>query len=223
MKTNPLADAFLFDLDGTLTDTEIYYRKTWPAAAAHFGYSMDPEMILAMRSLGRPFAERQFKTWFGDDVPYHEIRAFRKVLDKEMIRDYGLRLKPGAEELLQWLKKEEYTVALVTADNRESAGRKLEMSGILPYFDRIICAEMVEMGKPAPDIYRYACDELQVLPERAFAAEDSPNGVRSAYTAGCKVIMVPDLTEPDEDLEKLLYACVGSLGEIVSILQDHTR
>ena len=77
---------------------------------------------------------------------------------------------------------------------------------------------MVEKGKPAPDIYSYACKELGLPPDRTFAVEDSPNGVTSAYRAGCKVIMIPDLTQPDSELEKLLYKKLDSLIQIKELL-----
>jgi DNA helicase-2/ATP-dependent DNA helicase PcrA len=77
---------------------------------------------------------------------------------------------------------------------------------------------MVKLGKPAPDIYAYACDELGLDPSETFAVEDSPNGVTSAYLAGCKVIMVPDLTQPDEELSKKLYRKVDKLMDIKSLI-----
>lgn len=58
---------------------------------------------------------------------------------------------------------------------------------------------MVAEGKPSPDIYLYACRQLGLAPEECMAVEDSPNGVMSAYRAGCKVVMVPDQTQPDEN------------------------
>ena len=82
---------------------------------------------------------------------------------------------------------------------------------------------LIGQGKPAPDIYRYACEKLQLAPERTFAVEDSPNGIRSAYAAGCHVIMVPDLTGPDEELSRMLYACVGSLTDIRELFKDYSR
>ena len=57
--------AVLFDLDGTLTDTEKFYQTAWPQALAHFGYEMSPEKPLELRSLGRPFAVEKFKEWYG--------------------------------------------------------------------------------------------------------------------------------------------------------------
>ena len=211
--------AVIFDLDGTLTDTEKYYYKAWPEAAAYFGLQMEPQMALELRSLGRPFAKERFFQWFGAEADYEEIRAYRKKLVEEMVRKNGIPVKPGAEELLQWLKDQKITVALATANDRERAEKKLAKAGLISFFDHILGADMVQYGKPAPDLYRFACRELQTDPSLAIAVEDSPNGVRSAYEAGCQVIMVPDLTEPDAETRRMLAACVGRLTDIIDIIE----
>lgn len=220
MYKRKVADAVIFDLDGTLTDTEKYYQITWPKAIEHYGYKAEPWMALELRSLGRPFAPQKFREWFGDDFDYMKVREYRKGLVEELVRERGIPLKPGALDILSWLRQHGILTALATANNFERTKRYLTKIGLFDYFDRIICADMVEYGKPAPDIYRYACEELDILPERAFAVEDSPNGVKSAYGAGCKVIMVPDLTEPDDELMKMLYARIDTLLEIKGIIFD---
>ena len=65
---------------------------------------------------------------------------------------------------------------------------------------------MVEHGKPAPDIYRYACEQLKEKPEHCMAVEDSPNGAMSAMRAGCKTVYIPDQTPVEEELKSGLYA-----------------
>ena len=92
------------------------------------------------------------------------------------------------------------------------------MTGLEGYFDRLISAIQVKEGKPSPDIYLYACEQLGVSPEDCIAVEDSPNGVLSAYRAGCKVVMVPDQTEPDEELSRLLYAKVTRIDSLTDLL-----
>ncbi len=212
------ADAVIFDLDGTLTDTEKYYKIAWPEALRYFGYDPDPDISLELRSLGRPFAPLKFKEWFGDGFDYDAVREYRKKLVAAMIEKNGIPLKPGAKEILEWLKQEGIITALATANDLKRTAGYLEKIGLSGYFDRIICADMVKLGKPAPDIYAHAVQKLGLSPDRCFAVEDSPNGVKSAYAAGCKVIMVPDLTEPDEELKKLLCARVSSLIEIKKLL-----
>lgn len=210
--------AVLFDLDGTLIDTERFYRICWPQAVAAHGYEMSDEQALSMRSLGRPFAPARLKEWFGQDLDYEAVRNTRKQLMEEMIAREGIDVKPGAEELLRFLHQRGITAAVVTATDLERAGRYLQQVGLKDCFDRIISATQVKQGKPAPDIYEFACRELGVAPEHCIAVEDSPNGVRSAYGAGCKVIMVPDQTQPDEDLAKCLLASVPGLAEIVKFV-----
>lgn len=209
-----IADAVIFDLDGTLTDTEKYYKIAWPKAIRHFGYEVDDELVLEFRSLGRPFAVDKFREWFGEDFDYFKVREYRKQLVEELIQECGIPLKPGAVEILTWLRAKGIKTALATANEYERTERYLKKIGLFEYFDKIICANMVKFGKPAPDIYSFACKELGLDPERTIAVEDSPNGVNSAYGAGCKVVMVPDLTEPDGELNSKLYARVDTLLDI---------
>lgn len=207
--------AVLFDMDGTLIDTECYYRRCWPEALKAFGYQMTDEQALFMRSLGRPFAPEQLKLWFGEELDYWAVRDKRKSLMEEMIAREGIRIKPGAVELLEYLNSAGITAAVVTATDLERANRYLERLGLLKYFDRVISATQVKEGKPSPDIYEFACRELGLEPGACIAVEDSPNGVRSAFRAGCKVIMVPDQTEPDEELAKCLYKRESNLANII--------
>lgn len=219
MSNNNVAiQAVIFDLDGTLIDTEKYYRICWPAALADFGYSITDEQVLSLRSLGRPFAPQRLQEWFGEDFNYEEVRQRRKELMEEMLAERGIVCKPGVKELLTFLKERQITVAIATATDLERTHRYLAKVGLEGSFTRIISATQVKEGKPSPDIYRYACEELGLSPEHCMAVEDSPNGVLSAYRAGCKVVMVPDQTEPDEELRTYLFGCVDTLSDIVKLI-----
>ncbi len=206
--------AVIFDMDGTLIDTEKYYRVFWKKALQEFGYTMTDEQALSMRSLGRPFAPERLREWFGEELDYQKVRQRRKELMEQCIEREGIRRKPGALELLFKLRKQGVTTAIATATDLERTEKYLKMAGLDGYFDEIISATMVKEGKPSPDIYLYACGKLGLKPQECIAVEDSPNGVLSAYRAGCKVIMVPDQTKPDGEMHKLLYACVNSLSDI---------
>ena len=171
-----------------------------------------------MRSLGRPFAPRQLKDWYGEDFDYYVVRDKRKEMMEETLDRDGIKCKPGAVELLEDLKKRHITAAVATATDLERTEKYLAMVGLRPYFEKLISATMVAEGKPSPDIYLYACRQLGLAPEECIAVEDSPNGVMSAYRAGCKVVMVPDQTQPDEKLKKCLYACVPTLADISHLI-----
>ena len=159
----------IFDLDGTLLDTEKYYFAKWKEAMAHFGYHMTDEEAYSVRSLGMPYAPEHFKKLYGEDFDYDKVHTYRrKLTDQKRV-------------------------------------------GLYDYLDHIVSARQVAHGKPAPDVYLYACSQLHVQPQECYAVEDSPNGIHSAYSAGCKVFMVPDLTQPDAELEKFIYKKVESL------------
>lgn len=210
--------AVIFDLDGTLVDTEKYYRVCWPKAVEQYGYAMSDEQALSLRSLGRPFAPARFREWYGDKFDYELIRACRKRLMEECIAKNGIQLKPGATELLQYLKGRGIVTALATANDRVRTHRYLEKIGLSDSFDHIVCADMVARGKPAPDIYLYACEKLQEEPQNCIAVEDSPNGAVSAVDAGCKVVFVRDQTPAEDTLIPRLYACVESLSALRELI-----
>lgn len=212
-----MTKAVLFDMDGTLVDTERYFRIYWPKTLQEFGYHMTDEQALSLRSLGRPFAPAQLKEWFGEAIDYPAIRARRTELMEAVFEKEGLQLRPGAVEILSELRERSIPSYVVTASPIERTERYLKTTGIRVFFPRIISATEVKEGKPSPDVYLYACRELGLAPQDCIAVEDSPNGVLSAYRAGCKVVMVPDQTGT-EGLERYLYGSAPTLKEIGQFL-----
>ena len=129
------ADAVIFDLDGTLTDTEKFYQKAWPMALEHFGYKVEPWMPLELRSLGRPFAPRKFESWFGRDFNYEKVRSYRKEIVKDMMKKDGIPLKPGAKEILTWLRDNGILVSLATANDQKRTSEYLKKIDLYELFD----------------------------------------------------------------------------------------
>lgn len=211
--------AVIFDLDGTLIDTEKIYRVIWPQAMASLGYEFTDQHYLPLRSLGRPFAPRKFKEWFGEDFDYDNARRVRKGLFDAHVAEHGIDIKKGAIELLEYLRSHNIITAIATATDLDRATEYLDMVGLTKYFDRILSATMVDEGKPSPKVYQFACKELGLDPSECLAVEDAPNGVKSAYSAGLKVIMIPDQSEADDELKKLLYSYQPSLDCIIDILE----
>lgn len=212
--------AVLFDMDGTLIDTEKYYRIFWPMAMKEFGYDLSDQQVLAMRSLGRPFAPAKLKEWFGEELDYIAVKEKRKELMEACLKEKGIEVKPGAFEILKYLREQGILTCVVTATDLERTTRYLKQTGLFEYFDKIITATMVKEGKPSPDIYQYACKELGFLPEECLAVEDSPNGVMSAYRAGCKVVLIPDQTSPEEEIRDKVYAILPSLDRIRNYVME---
>lgn len=203
--------AVIFDMDGTLIDTEKYYRIAWKYALESFGYHPTEEQLLMFRSLGRPFSAAYLKKTFGEELEYEQVRKVRQGRFNELVETQGIQLKPGAKEILTFLREKNIVTAIATCTNIERANQYLKQIGLYDLLDRVISASMVETGKPAPEIYVHTCKELGLNPANCMAVEDSPNGIHSAYDAGCKVVMVPDQAPADEEMRKILYGYEDSL------------
>lgn len=206
--------AVLFDLDGTLIDTERIYGICWPKAVEQTGHFLSEERCLALRSLGKPFAPAQLREWFGEDFDYDEVRRIRNIFFREELEKSGVVQKPGAVKLLEFLHSRGIVTAVATATDLPRANEYLKAAGLDGYFSQVISAKNVPCGKPAPDVYLHACSVLGFSPADCLAVEDAPNGVRSAYSAGLRAVMIPDRSEPDAELSRLLTACLRRLDEL---------
>ena len=212
--------AVIFDMDGLLIDTEKHLVRCWCQAAQEMGFDMQRRHALHIRSLAGKYAAPYLKSELGEDFDYFRVRERRKELVAQALAEYGLGRKKGALELLKWLKEKGIRTAVATATDEERATRYLTEIGVLSYLDRVVCATMVENGKPMPDVYLYACRQLGERPQDCMALEDSPNGVLSAWRAGCGVVMVPDLTQPDEEIRPILTGLAPDLSAVIPLIEQ---
>lgn len=210
----------IFDMDGLMLDTEKLLARYWIEAAREAGFPMELEHVLGIRSLAAMFAAPKLQGIFGSGFNYEAIRARRKELMNEHLRVHGIEKKKGVEELLCYLKDSGRKIAVATATDRQRTEHYLKQVSLISYFDAFVCGDMVKCGKPDPEIYLTASKALGLKPQECMALEDSPNGILSAYAAGCKPVMVPDLSEPDEELLPLLYACLPDLSYVINLLEE---
>ena len=206
--------AVIFDMDGLILDTEKLLVKYWCQAANEAGFPMQREHALNIRSLARKFAIPYLQGIFGEEFDYVKIRSRRMELMKQHISQHGLETKPGIAELLDYLDSKGIPAAIATATDIQRTEDYLGQVGLLGRFSRIVCAAMVENGKPKPDIYLYAAEQLGLPAGGCMALEDSPNGVRSASDAGCVTVMVPDLSPATDEMRRIYTCECASLHEV---------
>lgn len=215
-----MVKAVIFDMDGVLIDTEKWLNKYWRQAAAEAGFEMTNEQALSIRSLAGKYAAPYLQGIFGDKFAYWSIRERRKELMREHIRTHGIEKKPGVDEMLDYLHGRNIKAAVATATDPVRTKDYLTQIGVYDRFDKVVCATMVENGKPQPDIYLYACEQIGEAPGDCLAIEDSPNGVRSAVSAGIKTVMVPDLSQPDEETAGMIVAKADTLYDVIMEMED---
>lgn len=215
--------AVVFDMDGVLFDTERIGVQCWTEAAEPTGLQNARE--IARMCIGRTipgtkevFMEEAAKQGVALDFEKLHEDCARLILEKEE-RD-GLPVKPGVHEILEYLYERKIPVALATSSKKDIVLSHLEKTGITKYFRKIVTGDMVSHGKPAPDIYIKACEELEAAPENVIAIEDSFNGIRSASAVGLHPIMVPDQLQPTEEILLLAETKCDSLLEVRKLLQE---
>ena len=209
----------LFDMDGLVLDSESLYTRFWREAANALGFPMTVEQSLGMRSLGKSLGQPYLESLFGPSVDYTTLREKRIQLMDAYVEQYGIAPKPGIYELLDYMEENGIAAAITSSSPMEFIEKHLSAVNLLHRFRKLCSGHNIPNGKPAPDIYLLGAKELDLKPEECLALEDSPTGILSAYRAGCLPVMIPDLDQPAEDTQKLLYAKADSLADIIDILK----
>ena len=208
----------LFDMDGLILDTEKLYTRFWMEAANVLGYPMTREQALGMRSLSREFGAAKLQSYFDRPIDYEQVRLKRVELMNAFIEKEGVETKAGVHELLAYLKENGIKAAIATSSPLERTEKYLAFVGLADAFDKVISGYMVKKGKPEPDIYELAAAELGLEACECLALEDSPSGILSANRAGCFPVMIPDQDQPAKETEKILFAKVDRLDQVVELL-----
>ncbi len=208
----------VFDMDGVLIDSERLVLRSWECAGRDLG--LDGLHDLFYRCIGTTHASTKirFAEVFGGSVNYEAFRDRTRVYYMEFTRE-GVPLKPGVMELLSWLREHGWRTGLASSSREANVRRNMEITGMGPYFDALVCGDMLTASKPAPDIYLRACAELCADPALSYAVEDSRNGILSASAAGMKALLVPDMVPPDTVMKEHASAVLPDLFAVRRYLE----
>lgn len=204
----------IFDMDGVLFDTERLCLKSWLEVCTRHNI---PDMAeVYPRCIGQNNADTKalVLAHYGADFPYEAFCQETSALFHAWVKQDGLPVKKGVRELLAYLMAEHWSVGLASSTKYASVSAHLGQAGLADYFSVIVTGDMVEHSKPQPDIYLMACEKIGTVPAECFAIEDSPNGIRAAYRAGMKPIMVPDLVAPDDEMKALSHKIFADLTQV---------
>lgn len=213
----------IFDMDGLMFDTESVFMKAWDYAGEKMGIGKAGYMT--MKTLGMSIVMSR-KIWideFGDIYNEDALRKYTKEFLEQYYAENKVPIKKGLYKLLDYLHKKEYKLAVASSSPRWEVEKHLKDADIFDYFSVIVCGDMINVSKPEPEIYLKACELLKEKPKDCYALEDSKNGLLSAYRAGCKPIMVPDLWQPDEEITRLLFGKFVDLEEVQEYFKNKDR
>lgn len=153
-------------------------------------------------------------------TPVEKFRNDFKSIVWQNIRQYGMPVKNGVYQLIQYLEVNNIRYAVATSNDRAMALELLEAADLRGVFEYMVCGDEVEHGKPFPDIYQKAADMLGVNIKHTLVIEDSYNGIRAGHAAGASVIMVPDLVQPTDEIRQMTDYVVSDLGKVISCISN---
>lgn len=211
-------EAVIFDMDGLMLDTERLGCESWLAAAQELGIAVEPAQYHRLVGLNRRDSQVILQEMLGTvcDIDAYQERAWQIYRVRV---EQALPCKPGLFELLDHLDLLGVRKGVATSTGAEMARHKLESSNILHRFDAMATGNEVEFGKPHPEIYLLCAKRLGADIRNCVILEDSPNGVRGAHASGAKVVMIPDLIQPTDELRTKTDAIFLSLADVPAFLE----
>ena len=211
--------AVVFDMDGVIFDTERLVIEFWKEVAKKHNIPNVEHTCIQCLGTNRVRTREIFLENYGADFPFDPYRAEVTELFNTHYKGVPLPTKPGIRELLNYLQEQDIKVGLASSTAQHLVRDEIGTAGLLPYFQTLVCGDMVEHSKPAPDIFLKACEILNADPTKSTAIEDSFNGIRSAHCAGMTPIMVPDQVQPTDEIRTLAFHVMPSLLDVLNWLK----
>lgn len=201
-------EALIFDVDGTLAETEELHRQAFNDTFAEqrlgWHWTRDDYCRLLRTTGGKERIARHMREIGAEpetvDIPaLHHAKTARYT---DLVASGGLTLRPGIADLIHTARQASMTLAIATTTSRPNVNALLQATlGVAPetLFAAIACGDEVAAKKPAPDVYLLALERLGMGPKTALAFEDSANGLQSALAAGLDCIVTPSAYTQAED------------------------
>lgn len=208
----------IFDMDGTLFDSEKVYKNAWIETAKYFGKERGAELAEKVSGAGEAGCRKMIHEFYPDvDVDkffMHVVNTAVKVFENN-----GVEMMRGVEEILKYFQESGVKMAVASSSSIEVINKNLENADIKKYFSAIVSGDDVTHGKPAPDIFLKAAEKISLPASDCYVFEDSFNGIRGAYAAGCTPIMIPDTVQPTDEIKKLCAGIYPSLLDALNFIR----
>jgi beta-phosphoglucomutase len=212
----PAFDAFIFDMDGVLIDSETFYTEMEQINFKQLGLNISHEEHITYQGTATDEMWKKIKA--KHKVPYSidELVKLTNDLTIPVFKNMEkMEPMPGVVNLLDKLKSRKIPLALASSSFPEVIEIVLDKTGLRDYFDEIVNSRMVGKSKPAPDIFLLAAQKLNVSPEKCIVIEDSTNGITAAKSAGmfCIAYNGPGAENQDQSQADFIIQDYGVLSK----------
>ena len=212
--------AVLFDMDGLMIDTESLSTEAFINSAKVQGYNMTKEETLKVLGFTKASIYQFWIDYFqGTNVDGKKLVDDHYEYIENVLYTVGPEKMPYVEELLKYLRENNYKIAVASSSDTADIKNNLEKTKLEKYIDEIASGAEVENGKPAPDVFLLAAERLGVDAKDCLILEDSKAGIKAGKASGAMVFMVPDMFTVDKECEDTADRILTNLGEVIEILE----
>lgn len=209
----------IFDVDGTLVDSESIYVKAALKNLELNHYNIPMSAIMGIIGQNRVAGQRLIESTQDKSFNYDKyLEDFRKIRD-ELLEKEPYKLKKGALNILNYCKEHNIKMAIATSTYKEKQVKVLTNLGIIDYFDYMVFGDEIKNSKPAPDIYLKVFEHYNYGKDEMIIYEDSKNGILSAHNAGIRVVYIKDIVDVEEEVTSLCFKQVEDLDEGIELLR----
>ena len=216
-----MIQSVIFDMDGTLYNTEIIYFECYRAAAAEMGLDFTFELFSQGVGISREEANKFIKQHFGPDTDTDFLqRRTYQLVDDYLQRGGNIPFMPGAKEAVELFYKRGLTLGLASSNIRKWVEFYLDKTGLANYFTALTTCEDVELLKPNPEVYLRSAAKLGTDPAHCLVFEDSVAGATAAIRAGMRTCMIPNIKRPDGYIREHAFKIYDSFLQVPADLDE---
>lgn len=210
-------NSIIFDMDGLMFDTERLSTNIWHQVLEEVGLEPNREFLNQIKGSNVRNSSILFKKYYDSELSFYDLNEIRNKKMINYLLSNEIPVKKGLFNLLNYLKLNNYKLALASSSPKEIVNICLNKSKVISYFDYIVSGDMVKNSKPSPDIFLLASNLLNSKPNETYVLEDSYNGVLAGINAKMKVFYIPD--EINFDIDGVIK--LKDLDKIKEYLEVH--
>ncbi|MCH4207163.1 MAG: HAD family phosphatase [Solobacterium sp.] len=210
----------IFDVDGTLLNTEFLWQKAWEETGRRHGVEgFGDQIFRKVVGISGKAVENVLEKELPERADRLEILNEARITGKKLL-EKEVDVMPGTREILAYLSAMDVNMAVATTTSREMTEERLKKLALWDYFKLVLCGDEVKKRKPDPEIYLSVLKKMNCRCDQCLVIEDTGYGVQSAYSAGIPVIMVPSVNQPNEVQLRQAVMVKKNLLEVKKVVEE---
>ena len=218
--TKSKIDTILLDIDGTLINSEIYTIQSKIIEGKKYGFDIKEEIVINTLGMSKDISEKYFKSIYGDNFPYEELRIKRYDYIFDALEKNELQYKKGAKELINYLEENNYKFALVSSSGHKLIDKYIKHLDLFKKFNIIITGDDVKKGKPNPDGFLLAINKLNSKVDNSLVIEDSKNGILAAKNGNIRSVFIEDYVKLNDEIKENSTYVLNDLFDVINLLEN---